>query len=160
MSCGQDRELFSHREVSLSHRQQTHFKPPSSTEDGKGCMTQPLANLCMLGDRGRHREYALRGKQQHMKYYAESDSVACVRMAQWPLCQGRKMENTNSHKMVGPEENLDLPEVGKEKEYSKEGHQDEWRLISKNVLSGCKNSQLGRIREFWAISLGEGKHGY
>lgn len=78
------------REMSLSHHQQTYFKPPSSTEDGKGYMTQPLAShkACMLGDWGRHRAYAMRGKQQHMKYCAEADSMVCVQMAWWPPCQG------------------------------------------------------------------------
>lgn len=69
------------------------------------------------------------------------------------------MENVDYYR-TDLEKNLDLPEVGQGQEHSKEGLQDEWRLIVRKVLCGSQNRQLGHVRESRAISLGEGEQGY
>lgn len=149
------------REGSLSHCHQTYIKPPSSTEDGKGCVTQPLAShrACMLG---------MERDTEHTHWEANSNTCGIVQSpTAWPMfrwrgdlpVRGDVMKNMDYYKM-DLEENLDLPEMGQRQEHSKEGHQDEWRLIGRNVLCGFKNIQLGCVRESWAISLAEGEHGY
>lgn len=78
MFCGQDRESSDWRSVIGCHIVSKHVKPPTSTEEGKGLMSQPLSRSQVLPTVGGHRAYALGGTQLHVEQRPRS--MASVQM--------------------------------------------------------------------------------